>query len=192
MELSDERMSLSEDADQMSISDHEQLESDIDEAGDQLEENLTEFSTRRRSQLYIHHHQMPQSKSDGHLLSSAVPPQKRPRTPCFDESRNSLNTIQHEHMAPFIKHSATYSGQVAMPQVKMSSGRSFIERLKERQRLKEESKKKKIERVIGRELPDDLVESFDIDCRQELNINEQENWLNPHEELNVNEGNILL
>lgn len=190
--LSDEKMSLSDDHDPMSISEHEdeeeqEIETESEEA-DQLDDDLAEFSARRRSQLFLHH-RMPHSKSDGHLLCSAFPPpQKRPRTPCFDESLNSLNNSQHENhinfesKPPFIRHSATYSGQmVGMPQVRMSSGRSFIERLKEKQKSKEAMKKRQVERELSRELPDDLVESYDIDCREDAEngiVDEEgENWI---------------
>ncbi|KAI6184972.1 JNK-interacting protein 1 [Aphelenchoides bicaudatus] len=172
-------MSISEE-ERMSVSEiNENAESDIDdqleedeEAEDQLDEDLGDFSARRRSQLFIHK-RLPQSKSDGHLLANAVPPQKRPRTPCFDESLNDIPM-------GFIRHSATYSGQFPTPNLKMSSGRSFIERLKERQRSKDEAKRRHSTKEV--ELPADLVESFDIDYQHKHEEDQLENldgtWLN--------------
>lgn len=95
--MSEERMSISE-------NEQSYMESGTDVEEEQLE--LDEFSERRCSQLFVQK-RLPQSKSDGHLLANAAPLQKRPRTPCFDESRNLP-----EIPAAFIRHSATYSGQV--------------------------------------------------------------------------------
>lgn len=106
MSMSEERMSVSE------IDEQDQMESELDESesefeeDDQLDENLDAFAARRRSQLFVQK-RLPQSKSDGHLLSNTASPQRRPRTPCFDESLN----VEEEPVA-FIRHSATYSGQV--------------------------------------------------------------------------------
>jgi hypothetical protein len=157
----DDKMSVSEDMNQehMSISDNEN-----EEEIDQVEDDLTEFATRRRSQLFI-----PHSKSDGHLLCSEM---KRPRTPCFDESLNSENNfiIFNSNTPTFIRHSATYSGQEVPPTLRISSGRSFIERLKDRQRSKDDYKRKQSEPIKVAEVPENLVESFDIDCCEQENI----------------------
>lgn len=155
----DEEMSLSDDVYQEhSISDNEN-----DEEADELDDDLCEFTTRRRSQLFI-----PHSKSDGQLLSAGM---KRPLTPRFDESLNSDRDFIQFISNPtpnVIRHSATYSGQVAIPPtVRMSSGRSFIERLKERQKSKEAYKRKRSEPTISPKLPEDFVESFDIECNEQ-------------------------
>jgi hypothetical protein len=63
----------------------------------------------------------------------------------------------------------------------MSSGRSFIERLKERQRSKDQSKRRHSAKEV--ELPNDLVESFDIEQSKNETVEDSTgNWLDGEEQ----------
>lgn len=67
------------------------------------------------------------------------------------------------------------------PNLKMSSGRSFIERLKERQRSKDQFRRRHSAKDV--ELPDDLVESFDIDYQTKSEVDETgKSWLRDEEQ----------